>query len=115
MMTRPNPAPQSEGSSLTAREYVRTLTPEVKEAVLAELLEQAVEKSGEREPIMIPGRDGGPQGYYVPREAAPVHLRSRVPALSPERRETLKQSLATPEMTFDINDFSNELSQADQD
>ncbi|MFO0851129.1 MAG: hypothetical protein U0871_21620 [Gemmataceae bacterium] len=95
-------------------DYVRQLSPEDKQAVFLSLLREAVELNGEKSLLPIEDETGRPFGHYVPPAVADAQLRAVLPPLDPEREAAIRQALATPDRTFDMNEFLDELSREDE-
>jgi hypothetical protein len=91
-------------------EYVRALTPEAKQAVFLALLREALAETGDAGLLPVDDEDGRPFGYYVPPTAAAAYLKVFPPVLSAEQQEGIRRALATPQATFDMNEFLDELS-----
>lgn len=106
--THPDPTPAS------AVEYVRTLPPEGKQAVFLALLREALAETGDTGLLPVDDEDGRPFGYYVPPKAAAAYLKVFPPALAEEQEEGIRRALATPQATFDMNEFLDELSREDR-
>lgn len=90
-------------------EYVRALPPEEKEAVLAELIREAIQINGGQGLISIQAPSGESLGYYVPPAVAEQALKRVGIMLSDEDRERTRDALANPDQTFDMTTFLEEL------
>jgi hypothetical protein len=110
-----SPLPQESFAALTPDEIIRTLSDEQKDAVLVGLVQEAIRLNGSRSVIALADSTGGPLGYLIPQAAAAAHLKATPPPLSPEREAAIRQAIATPENTFDMNRFLDDLSREGQD
>lgn len=100
---------------LDVTDFVRSLTPEQKDAALVELIDEAIRVTGGKCLIPIRKANGESLGYYVPPSAAEQHLKAMLPHLSPEHLEATRAAVANPSDTFDIEAFWAELSREDRD
>jgi hypothetical protein len=96
-------------------EYIRSLSPEEKEAALAELITEAIIAAGGEGPIPVRKPNGESLGYYVPPSAAQEHLRAMLSRLTPEQRARGNRALEDVSRTFDMDEFLDELSREDPD
>jgi hypothetical protein len=71
-------------------EYVRSLSPEDKEAVFAELLQEVVRLNGGKGLIPIDSPGGEQLGYFISAEAADALAELELPKLTPEREQELR-------------------------
>jgi hypothetical protein len=83
---------------------VSTLTDVQKEAVLLRLVQEAIRLNGARGVIALSDPAGGALGYLVPQAAAVEHLHAP-PQLTPEREAAIRAAIATPNDTFDMDEF----------
>lgn len=95
-------------------EYVRSLSPEGKQAVLLELVREMIQMNGSRGLIPVEDEAGASLGYFVPPEAADEIAAKRLPTISDEQREITRRALATPDQTFDVIEFLEECRREDE-
>jgi hypothetical protein len=95
-------------------EYIRSLTTDEKKIALAELIEEVIRSRGDHFVQVITKPNGESLGYYVPPGAVGA-LRVRIPDLTPEEKESINVALATPDDTFDMDEFLGELKRQDPD
>ena len=105
----------TNGSQPTAVEYVRNLKPEEKQAVFLALLREALAENGDTGLLPVDDEDGKPFGYYVPPKATDAYLKVTPPALSTDQEEGIRRAIATPEATFDMTQYLDELSHEGRD
>ena len=98
----------------TATEFLRSLPPEVRPAVLSALLTEAANETGGRSLVPLFSPDGRPQGYYVPPAVADRHTQALIPVLTSERRAAVARAANTPDSTFEMGHFLDELSREDR-
>jgi hypothetical protein len=113
MSVSPETVPQPTGPTSPA-EYVRSLSPEDKEAIFTELVREAIRLTGGKALIPVRAPDGEQLGYYVPPEAAAEQLRRVGPHLTAEDRERTRRALADLGKTFDMAEYLDELSREDE-
>jgi hypothetical protein len=95
-------------------EYVRSLSPEDKEAVLAELIREVIQLNGGTGLITIQAPDGESLGYYIPPEAASKQFDHCGPELTEADRARTNRALTDLGRTFDIKEFFAELRREDE-
>jgi hypothetical protein len=100
-------------AGLTPDEFVRALSDEQKDAVLTSLLREAIRLKGGEAMIPLEGTGGEPLGYFVPPGAA-AHLTNILPTLSTEREKGLREAIANPDKTFEMDQFLDNFSREDQ-
>lgn len=77
-------------------EYVRSLSPEDKQAVFLVLLREALALNGDTGLLPIDELDGTPFGYYVPPKAAAAIFEKYGPKLTPEEDAEMLRRTLTP-------------------
>ena len=108
--------PNASTNGSPAVNYVRALSSEEKEHVLIALLRELIEINGGGKgliPISTP--EGESLGYYVPPQAAQMHFPASLPSLSVDQKESIRRATATPQSTFDMGQFLDELSREGRD
>lgn len=98
-VTTPNTSAQTSpanGSPITATEYVRTLSPEEKQAVFLALLREAIQINGDTGLLPVEDEEGNPFGYYLPPKAVAARAESQLPKLSKEREAELARRQSEP-------------------
>lgn len=86
----------------SAKELVRQLSNEQKNAVLATLVEQLIEDMGQNAALPVSSVQGKHLGYIVPQAAATKLFKFLPPVLTPEQRRMTEEALANPHKTFDV-------------
>jgi hypothetical protein len=103
-------------TTLSPVEYVRSLSLADKEAVLRDLIREAVpallREHGGGVEIPLQTTDGEPFGVYTPQAATTPDRRTPVPTLTDAQREATRQALATLDDTFDVREHFDELNRA---
>ena len=88
-------APAS-GSPVAAAEYVRTLSPDEKQAVFLALLREAIQINGDTGLLPVEDEEGNPFGYYLPPKAVAARAEALLPKLSQEREAELARRQSEP-------------------
>lgn len=96
-------------------QLVMSFTSEEKDAVLVELVREAIRATGGENLLPLHAADGASLGYFVPSGIAKRHLESVMPKLSEEDRERSRRALMDLSKTFDMETFLDEVSREDPD
>jgi hypothetical protein len=101
--TVPTTANGTNGSPVSAVDYVRALSDDDKGHVLIALLRELIEvNGGGKGLISIDTPEGESLGYYVPPKAAEARFALYGPKLTPEREVELARRLKNPGPTIPI-------------
>jgi hypothetical protein len=84
------PRCRMNAATVSPVEYVRSLSPEDKEAVFAELLQEVVRLNGGKGLIPIDNPGGEQLGYFISAEAADALAELELPKLTLEREQELR-------------------------
>jgi hypothetical protein len=101
-------------TTISPVEYVRSLSPEDKEAVFAELIREVIQLNGGTGLITFQAPDGESLGYYIPPDAATKQFDRCGPQLTEADRERTNRALTDPSRTFDVREFFAELRREDE-
>jgi hypothetical protein len=104
-------APTSTNGTAPAVEYVRTLSPEEKQAVFLALLREVLAENGDTGVLPVDDEEGKPFGYYVPPKAAAEIAERELPKLSPQREKELAERLTRLNTAIPISQVIAEFKQ----
>ena len=83
----------TNGSPVSAVDYVRALAPEEKQAVFLVLLREALAENGDTGLLPVDDEDGKPFGYYIPPKAAAELYRLHGPQLTEEEEREIDRRI----------------------
>jgi hypothetical protein len=111
-MNATTPHPTTNGSPASAVDYVRSLSPEEKQAVFLALLREALQLQGGEGPLPIEDEDGNPFGCYLPPKAVAARAEAALPKMSPEREAELAKRQNEPGRMLTEDELREWLKQA---
>jgi hypothetical protein len=82
--------------------------------VFLALLREALAEAGDTGLLPVDDEDGRPFGYYVSPKAVAAYLKVVPPELSAEQEDGIRRAISTPQATFDVGEFLDELSREDR-
>jgi len=97
------------GPTTSAKELVRQLSDEQKNAVLMMLVEQLFDVRGANAAIPLTNPIGKHLGFLVPLNAASKLFKVVPSVLTPEQRRKTEEALANLDATFDVGEYIKEL------
>jgi hypothetical protein len=102
----------TNGSPVSAVEFVRSLPPEEKQAVFLALLREAIQLNGDTGLLPIEDEDGNPFGCYLPPKAIAARAEALLPKMSQEREAELAKRQNEPNRMLTTDELREWLKQA---